>query len=181
MNDNRNEILAQLWNRAHLKTLRLGALLAISQNHVQPQMTIENLSWAYNLASIDTVNIAEKVAKGQIGQNTHEIDQIERVMATIKDYLSSTYHAVAKDCPSEQMFINRIIPYGYVSRRVSAYAAFRKAKNGAASALRECFRTLCERGDLKQLDPKITEIQYNYKGQTYMLGNFMHLTGDDET
>lgn len=61
--------LVHLWNRAHLNTLKLAALLAVSLNHFQPMIDANMLRWAQSLVMHTVKSLTDKFESGEIAKS----------------------------------------------------------------------------------------------------------------
>ncbi len=157
INASKDEAVRQPWNRAHLKVLRLAALLAVSDNWINPVVTPLHVTWALNLVRHGMKLMFDEWEKGGIG-----IDDDTRMRRTISvtlNYFKATSMAVNSELRKQG-----IITRSDIQRRVAAKAAFKNHKAGANFAIDNTIRTLCDLGVFKELSPqKLIEIGYNGK------------------
>jgi hypothetical protein len=99
INETENEITLHLWNRAHLKALKLSALVAVGINMFNPIIQVEHLNWAINMVQTDIRQLLKKFHTGQIGASSSENKQVEEVVRIFKEYLTQPWERVAGYSP----------------------------------------------------------------------------------
>jgi len=60
----------QLWNRAHLKVLRVSALLAVGDSPFAPIVTPEQVEWAVTLIRHGIAAFENRIRTGEVGEGT---------------------------------------------------------------------------------------------------------------
>lgn len=146
------EVKRHLWNRAHLKALKLAAIVAIGIDKTNPTITEHESSWAINIVVADVRNMLSRFDAGEIGIDNDETKQLAKVSSVVSDFIGLTLDDFSKYCPNNQALFNaRILPFSYVQRRCASIAVFRNDRQGATLAIKRALRTLCERGDLQEM------------------------------
>lgn len=150
-----NEVIVELWNRAHLKVLKLAAIVAIGVNMYDPIIAEEHIHWAIAMVSNDIETLSKKFEGGDIGTNTAEIKQIELVVRITGEYLMQDFEKIHKyldkNEKSKILHDNKVIPYAYISRRIIAQSAFKNDRRGATDALKRCLQVLTDRDSFREL------------------------------
>lgn len=154
-NRNNHEAIVELWNRAHLKVLKLAGLVAIGVNMFDPIIEEDHVKWALQLVENDIETLTKRFEGGDIGTNTAEIKQIELVIKTAKHYIMSDFEAIekylAKDEKAKMLKEHKVIPYAYLSRKLLTQAAFKNDKRGATEALKRCLQVMNDRDSFREL------------------------------
>ncbi len=173
INSSDREVRKHLWNRAHIKALKLAALVAVGNNPYEPLITYDIANWAINLTINDVRNIMKRFDAGEIGVDNEETKQLAKVADIVKEYIVSPWPVVEKySSPGmSNLHSARIIPYAYVQRRLAAVATFRKDRMGSSGALKRALKTLCERGDLQEVSRATLSKDYNTTSISYMIVN----------
>jgi len=154
INSTRDDVLAELWNRAHMKVMRLSALIAVGVDMINPLVTSEYVEWAINIVETDIKLLATRFESGEIGTNSQEIKQSLEIIRVIREYVSFDYEKVKKyvnDKSSVKLHQDKVVPYVYLNRRLSAVAAFRLDKAGATAALKRAIQNLVDSDRIKEL------------------------------
>jgi len=153
INSSNREVVRQLWNRAHIKVLKLSALLAVGQNMIEPTIQPQDMEWAANLVQHDIAAITDKFEAGEIGANTFEVKQSMEIIRIIKDYAYLPYDKLEKyiQFKSPQMHQDKVIPYVYLNKRLSPLSAFRNDKAGPTVAVKRAIQNLVDSDRIKEL------------------------------
>lgn len=159
---NRNGDLfgAAVWNRAHLKALKVASLLAVADNCMSPTITGAHTDWAIYLIERDAKTFLDKVDSGDVGDgdDTRQKKVLEICLRVIKGELKDKRPRMNED--------------GIITRRVlqsntSRLAPFKNHPLGGAKALDETIKTLVNDGRLMKADKyKMAEI-YGEQGDCY--------------
>lgn len=173
INTSDREVRRHLWNRAHVKALKLAGIIAVGCNPYDPTITADVASWAINLVVADVRNLLARFDAGEIGIDNDETKQLAKVIATVEDFVVSPWPDVAKYAGEgmSNLHSNRIVPYSYVQRRLAAVAVFRKDRIGASGAIKRALKTLCERGDLQEVSRATLAKDYGTSAVAYMVAH----------
>lgn len=148
------EVIRQLWNRAHLKVLKLSALIAVGENMLEPTIQANHMIWAANLVQADISALTSRFEAGEIGGNSFELKQASEIVRIVKDYTKLSYDdaKVEKYAPnSYKMHGDKVIPYVYIQRRLVAASAFRNDRGGPTIAIKRAIQNLVDADRLKEL------------------------------
>lgn len=173
INTSDREVRRHLWNRAHVKALKLAGIIAVGCNPYDPTITADVASWAINLVVADVRNLLARFDAGEIGIDNDETKQLAKVISCVKDFVVSPWPDVAKYAGEgmSNLHSNRIVPYSYVQRRLAAVAVFRKDRIGASGAIKRALKTLCERGDLQEVSRATLAKDYGTSAVAYMVAH----------
>lgn len=144
-----NEVTRQLWNRAHLKALKLAGLLAVGVNHQQPIVRQQEARWAIDLVRRDAEAITTRFERGDIG--TGDSKQLADLRRLIQEYQTRPFDKVAKYGVTQDMYQMGVVPFVYLQRRTANLSAFKTDRRGATSALRTCLQALVDSGELVEI------------------------------
>jgi len=130
INSSKDDVIEELWNRAHMKVLRLSALIAVGVNMSNPKIIPEYVEWATNLVERDIKMLSAKFQAGEIGKDSNEIRQYNDMIRTIKEYCTLPWEHAKKYCRlSCQKFHNdKLIPNEYFNGRAGKLTSFLKEK-----------------------------------------------------
>ncbi len=153
INSSHKDVIRQLWNRAHIKVLKLSALVAVGENMIDPVISVQGMQWAANMVQADIAALTERFEAGDIGANSFEIKQANEIIRMIRDYILSPYEKVERYCQfkSPQMHNDKVIPYIYLNKRLSPLGAFKSDKGGATIAIKRTIQNLVDSDRLKEL------------------------------
>lgn len=167
MNASKMDVEMQVWNRAHLKALKLAALLAVGCNPHQPIVTAEMAQWAIAFVTRDVELVAARFKDGDVGQGDSK--QYHDLKRAIEAYLGHPTKAV-KDRFGD-LHKAKIIPYAHLAQRTAAVASFRQDRLGATNALKRAVQTFLDSGMLIEIArPQLLE-KYKFSGVAYGIGS----------
>jgi hypothetical protein len=136
--------VSELWNRAHLKALKLAALVAVGENPEAPMVTLANAHWAYGIVKAGIEDLAHRFEAGEVGdQSRSETVQVQKVREVCLDYMTKPWAEISKyNVGRPEYHERRIIPWSYLAKRLSNVAAFkggyRRKIDEAMLYLRDC-------------------------------------------
>ncbi|AVJ51816.1 primase [Pantoea phage vB_PagS_Vid5] len=172
INASKDEAVRQPWNRAHLKVLRLAALLAVSDNWVTPVVQHWHVAYALTVVRHGMNIMFEEWEKGGIGIDDNT--RMRRVVSVTLNYFKGTSMVVNRG-----LIEKGIITRTDIHRRVAAKAAFKNHKGGTNMAIDQTIRSLCDLGVFKELLPtKCQELGYN--GKAYYVTEQINTLFDGE-
>lgn len=155
----------QMWIRAHLKALRISALLAVADNYVTPCITTEHAKWAIDLVRRDIAVFTTRLQSGDIGSDDKARET--KVLAILKDYLIKAPSAGYKVKPA--LHQNRIVPRKFLTMKTNSLPAFKSHKQGSTGALEAVLRSLCSSGYITKCSGTDMVKDYNEHGECYMV------------
>lgn len=177
MNESGQEVVKQLWNRVHLKTLRLAALVAVGANPTAPVICLDDALWAYSIVSANVEKLIHRFDTGQIGNMLSESAQMDDMVNAIKRYLKDSAHSLRIYGVIPDMHRDKVVNYGVLHRLLAPRAAFRKDRMGATIAIKRTISILIESGDLTELGGHAIANKYpNKRGKVYAITNFERFT-----
>lgn len=137
----------QLWNRAHLKAMKLASIIAVGNNPSNPLITENCAKWAIKFVTNDITLIASQFHRGEVGNGDNK--QLADLRNIIMNFLTNSLDISDK---SHEIYLKlqeiSLIPYRFVHNR-SQIASFRNDKIGQTAALKKALQTLIDTGELK--------------------------------
>lgn len=158
--------LVEVWNRAHLKALRLAGLVAVGCNHYAPEVDEAAARWAVQLITSDIAGLERVFEAGEVGEGEarHESYLIKAIRAYPQ--LSPDTRINTYKVPVALAERGDIIPYSYFRRRLKQVAEFQQARNGLVSAIKHALADACETGILQKLtDAQVVELNQSGQGR----------------
>lgn len=159
---------SQLWNRAHLKALKMAALLAVGVNPHNPVITPELATWAIEFTRKGTQTIMQRFDMGDIGVG--ELKQAAEVRRVVTDYLKFTPKQMQAYKVDPAMHAAGVIPYAYLTVRLARIACFYKDKRGTASSLRATLEHMVQTETLGLVPPLDAQNKFGSKQALYHIG-----------
>lgn len=168
INNAHNAAESQIWNRAHLKALKLGALLSVGVNPHQPTITAEIANWCIDFVQEDVNAMTKRFKSGDVGKGDSKLGaDLKRV---IEIYLRSSFEEVEFYGAKRQMFVEKVIPYNYLMRKTAALASFRHDRRGSTAALKSALQDLCDSNMLIEVPSIQLFSRYGTRGKAWMVG-----------
>jgi len=85
---NDGDSLTEIWNRAHLKVLRIAGLVAVGRDHFEPVISKADVEWARSLVLREIDALSSRFDKGQVGEG--ETRQSGMIEDAARHYLTLT-------------------------------------------------------------------------------------------
>lgn len=167
------EVRKQLWNRAHVKAMKLAALVAVGIDPYSPIIDVNVAAWATEIVVADIRNLSEKFDAGEIGVDNDETKQVQTMMKVCRDYIVMPWDDLKIYAGENMAHLHnaKIIPYSYLNKKLSKVAIFRKDKRGATDSLKRAIATLLERGDIQEMGRGDMVTKYNTTARSFMIAN----------
>ena len=122
--NNGNNNAQELWNRGHIKALKISGLLAVGTNYINPKVCLDQAQWAVNLVAHNIKQLLAKFDTGEVGGNNGEKNQIDKMIKVFAEYITRNWNEVKKYGGTERLHNDKIIPYVYIQRRLINVACF---------------------------------------------------------
>lgn len=161
----------QLWNRAHLKTLKLAALVAVGCDPDNPVITREIAEWAFTIIRRDIESVMQKFDSGDVGRTSEETRQVADFIRVTLQYLQLPYEDLAKYRIERPMHRDHVVSLAYVQRRLTSLAAFRNDRLGATNAIKRTMQSLIDDGDIVEMGKADLAARYNKSGRAFVVSN----------
>lgn len=172
INKEGSEVKAQLWNRAHLKAMKLAATVAVGINFHSPIITINECLWATNMIVEQTLRMVSKFETGEVGSATsNEVRQRKEIYKAIGKYMSLPFDEVKKYGGSFDEHRDGVIRESHIQRRVISSSAFKNDKFGASNALKRAIAYMMTADELREMNPNQTFEKYGSKAKSYVVAN----------
>lgn len=160
--------LAQLWNRANLKMLRLAAIGAVGMNPVAPVITSDIMAWAKTIVVRDVQAMFRKFDMGEVG-DTREQKRMQLVVRLAREFL--TDKSVGEKYKTKPAYHTaHIVPLAYLSKRTGGNNAFKSYPNRTAhTVLLDTVKTLVDIGSLIECAPAMLSSSVGSSQRAFML------------
>ncbi len=165
LNATEDESERQVWNRAHLKALKVASLLAVADNYLNPIITIQHVAWALNLVRFDIEMFQSRKKSGDIGVDDDARER--KLIAFLKDYLVKP--APASYGIPRGMQENSIVTRAYLQRRAVSLPAFYNHRFGGKKALEDAISSLIANGYLQEIKTDKLIDAYSFWGKAYRI------------
>jgi hypothetical protein len=165
-----DEVLKQLWNRAHIKVLKLAALVAVGCNIHQPIVTKECAQWAIELVTRDVATMVAAFVKGKVGEqgSNKQEDDVRRLVERYPQFTED--QRLQYKVPKSLLDKGNLIPYAYLRRGLRQLSSFTNDKRGAITALKIVLDDMVKSGALVQIPPDQARTQLETDSPVYYRG-----------
>jgi hypothetical protein len=175
INDSKRDVTRQLWNRAHLKALKLAGLLAVGWNHHDPVITLEQAKWAQEVVEADVLRVIARFESGDLGHDGELASDLDKRVAIVR----RTLQRYPTFDPSEQannhmkpgMQEIGVIPHSTLRRHACSHPVFRKTHGykNPKQLFEEVIALLLEDEVIAKVDPIYLKSQFNHRGVAYQI------------
>lgn len=169
INETDQDVDAQLWNRAHLKAMKIAALIAVGVNHTEPTVTKAEAEWAIKFVTKDVTGVIEKFQTGKHGTGNarQEADLRSAFDAYLKMSMSKRRDYKV---PKLLMAQGHIVPFAFLRRRLRLLRSFKDDRRGEVPALKALVKELCETDVLVKIPPEQAYAEYKTRSELYVRG-----------
>ena len=157
----------ELWNRAHLKTLRIAAILAVGKNCYNPVIDVECWVWAENFVLHGVESMKMRFDGGMVGSNTEQ-QQVNSLIEILKSY---TDHRPQSEKITDDMYNRGCIPVNFIATRLRRKKVFMTDRRGPAAAVTATIKILIESGNLAKVSALSSEATFGVRGEFLTLVN----------
>lgn len=167
-----------LWNRAHLKAMKLAALVAVGIDPYSPVIDFNAAEWATSLVVKDAENLLARFEAGEIGQGAlgaSEAQQLRDMKKIILQWISPGDDNGAKYGVTAEMANAGVIPYAALSARLTAVASFRTDRMGATFALKRTIQNLADADVVRELPKAQAHSQYGKAQRMFIVSDIAGL------
>lgn len=172
INSTRSDILKHLWNRAHLKSLKLAAVCAVGINPTHPLITINETMWATEMVVAQTNKLIAKFEAGEVGAMlNNERAQISEVLKIIGTCITSKFKRYEQYGDTEDMHRDGVFSFSHIQRRCVAVAAFRCDRQGATNAIKRVVAGLIESDELREIPKQQMQAKYGRGPKAYVVAD----------
>lgn len=169
MNDADKEVVRHMWNRAHVKALKLAGQLAVGCNPYSPLVNEVQARWAIDLATHDVTRMLARFSEGKVGIGSEELKQMREVRRVVGEYISSDWGEVKKYVATQHqmMHATKVVTQQYISRRLASTAPFRKDVKGSTFSIIRAIKNLVDDGLLQEVG--LQDLQkFGFTGKAYV-------------
>jgi len=141
-----DDAVKQIWNRAHLKALKLAGVVAVGINHETPAIDEETASWAICFIQHTIENTIKRFASGDMDGGSSE--QYARVKQLFQEYEKMTPQKRMSYGCNELVAKSGIMFHGFLGKRLLRLACFKHDRRGVKRAITETIEFLIDNGEI---------------------------------
>lgn len=165
-----DEAKRQVWNRAHLKALRVAALLSVGDNYLNPVVTVEQAQWAIGLIEYGNSTFLGRIESGEVGVGT-DSGREQKVIDVCLEFhgLADNHKKLAEYKHGKAMRDMGIVPRRYIQQRTQRLSMFENHPLKHTASLNATMKTAIANGKLKLVKDTVMAENYSYHGDGYRL------------
>jgi hypothetical protein len=173
INSTDDRVTKELWNRAHIKALKLAALIAVGCDHESPTINLDMAKWAGAQIDRDIQRLIGRFNNGDIGEVAgNEGKQEQAILRCIHDYQHGEYRRFVSYGVSEEMHSIGAFTQTYISKRVRNLPAF-DDKIGRTKAIERTLKKLAHvDAVLQEFPTDQTLSMFGSRAKTYLVCDF---------
>ena len=144
-NPDADDSCKQLWNRAHLKALKLAALIAVGVNYRNPVIRKDHAEYAIKIIKADIAMMLGNFDAGLMAGD--EVRREHLVLEASRAYLAMDYNKRLTYIKSTALAKLDVVPIAFLRRRLRNVSDFAYAGD-TGRALDNAIKSLVDMGDL---------------------------------
>jgi len=170
--DDAREVIRHLWNRAHLRALKLAGLLAVGEHPFEPWVSLKAAEWAIRLSAHNTQRLLNRFESGEVGRQTSDDKHVKETRRIITKYLHLTAEQRKKFNDFEnKIWFDKVVPYKWIQNNTASLSAFKNSKMGATPALRTALKNLISSGELTEITKMQMHKAYETTSEAYAISD----------
>jgi hypothetical protein len=159
---------AELWNRAHLKALKLAALVAVGESVHAPNITASVARWAVEFTRREIGGVMGHFQSGDMGTGeAKQENEIRRLFAHFQ--LLTPKQRAGHRCP-EGLIESQVCPAGFLTVYARRLACFKNDRRGPTKALQECLSDMVRREVFEMVPLQQLRTEFGMKTPIYYPG-----------
>lgn len=163
-----SDVDMQLWNRAHLKALKLAAVIAVGCNPHAPVVTPDIARWSIDFVERDVAVMATRFQRGEVGvgDHRHEVD----IRKAVESYLAMSDSQRLQYKTPKSLLGQPVVPFHYLRRKLRLLSAFKNDRRGVARALEDSLKDMVKAEILRQVPPQQAMEKFGVTTELYVKG-----------
>lgn len=173
INNSPEESYRQLWNRGHLKSLKIASLFAIGINIYKPVIDKEQALYAIKFVRDSIQQMYDRYSNLEIGVDSVSFEKRTLDLTYVVGYI--LINSKTTNFGNEEMKKDYVIPYKLLQAKCASRKSFKSnEKGGVAQNLKIAIQDLVDAGYLVELKPHVLKEKYNYSGKAWTIANPKH-------
>lgn len=173
INNSPEESYRQLWNRGHLKSLKIASLFAIGLNIYKPVIDKEQALYAIKFVRDSIQQMYDRYSNLEIGVDSVSFEKRTLDLTYVVGYI--LINSKTTNFGNDEMKKDYVIPYKLLQSKCASRKSFKSnEKGGVAQNLKLAIQDLVDAGYLVELKPHVLKEKYNYSGKAWTIANPKH-------
>lgn len=173
INNSPEESYRQLWNRGHLKSLKIASLFAIGVNIYKPVISKEQAIYAIKFVRDSIQQMYNRYSNLEIGVDSVSFEKRTLDLTYVVGYI--LINSKTTNFGNEEMKKDYVIPYKLLQAKCASRKSFKSLeKGGVAQNLKIAIQELVDSGLLVEVKAHVLKEKYNYSGKAWTIANPKH-------
>lgn len=151
INQSPHEVVKAIWNRSHLKALKLAGLIAVGKNWLTPVVELHHAQWAKALVVADAHKMLSRFDLGEIQSGSIDNDRQRSVLRHFKNFIGKAELPASYKIPEKAHKLG-IMPLRLLTALTSRNAAFRQLGRTHQQVLEQTLKELMTQGIVETVD-----------------------------
>jgi hypothetical protein len=171
-------VVTEIWNRTHVKALRLASLVAVGINYINPVITADIAQAATDEIYWQTMKLQGRFERGEVGGGAvdsvaAEEKQMEVMCHAIGGMVKKQLKPTKTDNyrVTDQMQKDMVFPFNMLLMRLQVYPTFKNDRRGPSEAIRRTYQQLLDNDDLREIPKQQMLETYGKKCRAFMISN----------
>lgn len=182
-NEKLGEVAHELWNRAHIKALKLAALFAVGSNFVNPWIDVHMANEAAEMVAEQINALKGRFDRGEVGAgavngNGNDLAQLNLFCKVVGEWITLPHSAVEKYRIKENMHKDKVFPFNALITRLGPLQLFKNDKRNATEAIKRAYDALIDSGDIAELNKNQAHTQYGKRARMFCILNAERFLSD---
>lgn len=170
INNSPEESYRQLWNRGHLKSLKIASLFAIGLNIYKPVIDKEQALYAIKFVRDSIQQMYNRYSNLEIGVDSVSFEKRTLDLTYVVGHI--LINSKTTNFGNDEMKKDYVIPYKLLQNKCASRKSFKSnERGGVAQNLKLAIQDLVDAGYLVELKPHVLKEKYNYSGKAWTIAN----------
>lgn len=162
INSSQEEGYRQMWNRAHLKVLRIAGLLACADAPHNPVIQLPHIRWALEVVRLDIAMMDARMRSGEVGMDDGA--RTNRLAQMVRDFFQKDLNKAHERYQS--LKAAGIVPHAYLQQRAQGMSTFSKHPAGYNTLVNAAVRSFIDAGHFVEME-KAKLAPFGFTGKAY--------------
>ncbi len=157
----------EMWSRAHIKALKIAALLAVGRDPDNPEINVTEAQWACKMVKADIARLTARFLDGDIGNGDMKREaEVRRLIGT---WFKLSKTEKKKYRATDKMTELGGIPYFYL-RKARLLAAFNDHHLDSTRLLANTLESLVKAQEVELVEPLTARATFETRATIYVVG-----------
>jgi hypothetical protein len=165
INATEDESWRQMWNRAHLKTLKIAGILAAADTCEAPIVTAQQAEWALDVVKRDIRIMSRKMSDGDVGDG--DMVRERKMLSVLRSYLEQPL-AKGYGLPDEMRQAG-VVARKFLQIKLQKTNSFVKHRQGQTAGLDSTVKSLIDSGYIVEVAKDKIPVEWKFVGRCFRI------------